>query len=475
MNRKKYDTLQSLLEEAPLEQDQKTSLDGWLQIVGEVTNQLSQIGGQSIPVVAGLNAIRNRLKVGIDTGFDPEGISIDVPTIDTEAISAVRSAIRSDLAKLAKGGAGVEAGSAALTEIVSPYIAQIIFELRLLIGSEQRNSIPSDDPIVGSAWINPFLSLYANASVASEYASYAAWKSLDHRMEDQELGWSRSLEGAIDLQKQRFDGLFAELQSGSKTLQEIRDEAISSLRTISEEVTIRRKEGAEVGDLIRDLSAQVHDLREQIKLSESYVIAAEAKSTSTISKIENIDTVYDGFKSAIEARFKIQAPKELWEIRRGKAAKAFYISAIMLAIALIILPGIAVYNYRAIILVVQNISDALIAVAKTDGGRVELSSSQLTIVTINRLLIIAFPLALYVWAAKLLVRYTVRSLALADDATMRQTVVDSYYRLNADHQLTPEDARLMLTALFRPAPGQSADSSDFPDVIEFVTKAAATK
>jgi len=56
-----------------------------------------------------------------------------------------------------------------------------------------------------------------------------------------------------------------------------------------------------------------------------------------------------------------------------------------------------------------------------------------------------------------------------DDARIRQAMMDTFYRLATDQTLKDDERKLMLEALYRPAPGHS-DGPDFPNVIELVNK-----
>lgn len=267
------------------------------------------------------------------------------------------------------------------------------------------------------------------------------------------------------------------------------------LQQISDELIDKQKLDSDLRESllarVADAGTRLLSLQDQVAQSNAAILSAEKKVGDFREKIEPIEKNFDAFSAAIEARFQISATKKLWRERALSSGISFYISAALLLFLLIVPAVVVATSYNAISHAVQSAllkpqeptaptSD--VAKQKEEAGAsTELSegrkgttaeplnSVELAAVTLNRAVLLFFPIALYIWLIRLIVRYNSRSMLLMDDARIRQAMMDTFYRLATDQTLKDEERRLMLEALYRPAPGHS-DGPDFPNVIEFVNK-----
>jgi len=58
-----------------------------------------------------------------------------------------------------------------------------------------------------------------------------------------------------------------------------------------------------------------------------------------------------------------------------------------------------------------------------------------------------------------------------DDAGLRATMIETYYKMIEKSAATPEDRALVLSALMRPAPGHGGDPIEPPNFTEVMEKA----
>lgn len=172
------------------------------------------------------------------------------------------------------------------------------------------------------------------------------------------------------------------------------------------------------------------------------------------------------FKTAAYEALKIDSTRKLWDSRAKSSLVAFIISASLIAVLLIGVPTVGLFNVDIVIRALERVGEATVK-----GLPASLDGAQLTLVTISRLIVISLPIALYFWVVKLLVRFNMRSLMLMDDANQRHTMIDTYFRLIEQDGATKADRALVLNALFRPLPGGGQESVEPPNFTELLEKA----
>ena len=212
--------------------------------------------------------------------------------------------------------------------------------------------------------------------------------------------------------------------------------------------------------LALDKSAQL----EQTIASSSVSVETLAKTFN--EKYENADEKATSFIESVRTKVNTGALKIHW-VDRGRIARGqFWVSAAVIAAMLVAVPAVAIIYSDEVVAFMHHLTDA----ATVDVGP-DPSAITVTVATISRLLIITIPVALYFWLIRLVVRFNMRSMLLMDDASIRATMLETYYRMIEDDAAKKEDRALVLQALVRPAPGHGADSVDPPNFTEVIDKA----
>lgn len=290
-----------------------------------------------------------------------------------------------------------------------------------------------------------------------ELESYGFWKTTQNReVEGFDIfGTRKAMEAFTAEQAGRLNQ--AVLQNGKAVLemQEIftkTKDAVHQLMTEATEVVSETSKAAE--KIEAEIATQHLDVGEHRKLV--------AKLLADISTgEENIKA----FSMAVREELKVDATKKLWSRRAVGSAIAFWVSAGVIAFAIILPPYWAFTHIENVVLFLRRIGDAAV-----QGLPAEAGPAQLTAATISRLVIVSAPLAMYFWAIKLIVRFNTRSMVLMDDARQRQTTMDTYFHLVENNKASPEERGLMLNALFKPLPGQGQENVDPPNFMELVKR-----
>nr|QCL10528.1 hypothetical protein pC6.5c_635 [Rhizobium rhizogenes] len=273
-------------------------------------------------------------------------------------------------------------------------------------------------------------------AIAAEAASYAAFANDGRDLEDR-------IEKALESQRAQFETVLLQGQQAVNRLNEN----------------------------IIDLQSKDEELRTKIDGYEETLVdlikrraAADTALTGLEERVSKSDDNIEKFTKAIERKYAMGATRDYWNNQAKTAGRDFWISVFIMAVLLIGGALTLIFGHTAIL---NTLQDILIT---PESLRPDLTLIQLTVISINRLILIVLPLALLIWFARLVVRYMNRSLALADDAQLRQAMMDTFLRLDIDSELSKEERNVMLSALYRPGPGQSPDLPDFPNVIELINK-----
>jgi hypothetical protein len=283
-----------------------------------------------------------------------------------------------------------------------------------------------------------------------ELGSYGFWKTAQSQFRE-ELNWPETREAIqifISEQTSQVDQAVQRSRAGTARVDGILGEYRSQ---IGDMLSTSRT-------LLSEVQSDVSDQRLKTKKQQE---AFEGLATQISASEENVKA----FTNAVREELKIDATKKLWEQRAKDNKKAFWASAFVIAV-LILVPAIFVLICpEAIVRFLERITQA----AKPMDGDLN-TTAQLTAATISKIVIISAPLAVYFWAIKLVVRFNTRCMLLMDDARQRHTTMDTYFHLIERSGATTEERGLMLNALFRPIAGQGQDNVDPPNFIELINK-----
>ncbi|CDX27757.1 hypothetical protein MPL3356_70216 [Mesorhizobium plurifarium] len=289
-----------------------------------------------------------------------------------------------------------------------------------------------------------------------ESASYAAWRAIDSSSDDPS-SFVAARNNIIEKQaKELADKIDEALADINKRTTEHAGSLDTHLRTLSERTDTALKSTEDAIVRAASFESQILDLT---KKADGLDAAIDAKTADADDKIS-------GFLASAKARSTYENLKIHWVNRSRTARSAMFASWIFLGILLILIPCFAVYENESIVALITRIANAANITLPTDAGPIAL-----TIATFSRLIIVTIPLALYFWLIRLVVRFNMRSMLLMDDANVRATIIETYYKMIEERAATIEDRALILTALCRPPPGHGGDSVDPPNFTELVDKA----
>lgn len=286
--------------------------------------------------------------------------------------------------------------------------------------------------------------------VVAEMESYGFWRAVNRRGMDgfDMFGTREAIEGFITEQTKRIDQSLIALGSSTLEMQEhyaqSRDEAA--------------KLNAHTKTVVAETAAAVEKMKQET-LGNQDRLGVLAKA------IDATEGQVDAFASSVREELKIDTTKNLWKNRAFWSATSFWVSAVVVAFAILAPPLWALTHIEAVLALLKRIGDAA-----TQGLPTDATAAQLTAATISRLVVISAPLGLYFWAIKLLVRFNTRSMVLMDDARQRHTTMDTYFHMIERNGATTEERGLMLNALFRPLPGQGQENVEPPNFMELVKR-----
>ncbi|MCO6407038.1 hypothetical protein [Hoeflea alexandrii] len=294
------------------------------------------------------------------------------------------------------------------------------------------------------------------SAISIEISSYLSWKSLQE-VEISTQGWISEAIQNFELSGQNA------IAHASKQL-ETMNQRILDLQ--ENEMAIRKKtEGQEIA-WDRRLGA----ISKQTSGLESTLKSLQAQAFESAKKIDLTDKNIAAFKEALIEDVRGTETRKLWTDRGNDSWVAFLISAGVLAVFLLVVPIAGFWNLDQLLGVLKHIGDAA-----TEGIPLNATNTQLTVATLSRLVVITFPLVLYLWVIRLVVRFNTRSLVLHDDARQRQTMMDTYFLLIAQQAASKEERGLILNALFRPSPGHGSDNIEPPSFSELVGRGGSNQ
>lgn len=293
-------------------------------------------------------------------------------------------------------------------------------------------------------------------SLQTEIASYASWRTITA---------FQYAEGA-PLQEiaDRFE----------RDRMQLAEQAEKQLAEVSERLIQLRAQEDDLQKAIRNQKSLAAGLAEEMRNTTNQgsqdVARVQEEATAALATVHTTKENFEAFRTAIIEEVRGKETRQLWKERDVQNWLAFKISAGILAALLIAVPILGLVCLDWVIATLRHIGDAAVAGIPDDA-----TGTQLAVAAISRLVVITFPLVLYLWIIRLVVRFNSRSLLLHDDARQRQTMMDMYFLLVERNAATPEERGLVLNALFRPAPGHGSESVDppkFTDLLPNVPKSS---
>lgn len=290
-------------------------------------------------------------------------------------------------------------------------------------------------------------------AVQTEIASYESWKTAMTRFS----GFENAASSLLRDHEEQFSKFNAD---AARALQAASTDVIDLQSRASE--AVKRMTEAELGfsSILQDHLTSIEEARAHSDQTvEASKRAAELSSTAE----GNIAS----FKAAVLEATKIDTARKLWDRRANNNAIAFWSSALVIGVFLIVIPIAAFVHLDQVLDTLGHIMQTTLV----GFDAANLGPAALTALAINRIVIVTVPIALYFWIVRLLIRYNTRAQMLLDDARQRHTMLDTYFHLIEKDGATKADRALVLNALFRPAPGQQSEAVEPPNFTELLEKA----
>ncbi|MQB04530.1 hypothetical protein DXT91_10355 [Agrobacterium tumefaciens] len=205
------------------------------------------------------------------------------------------------------------------------------------------------------------------------------------------------------------------------------------------------------------IGAQIGKLEIDKSKLEAELVALEKTIGSRHAEIEAHLT---GYQRATEAKLNLNVLGNLWSSRARQAFHSTWIAAMVLAT----LCGFGIFAVLCWGPEIMNF------VAPRDIASILLGNNATAAIghQLGRVLLVSVPVVLYFWLIKMMVRFLIRSILIYDDASQRQTIMESYTLLLRDGMDDQRALPMLLWAIFRQVPGHGPDGIDPPDFTEVI-------
>lgn len=189
---------------------------------------------------------------------------------------------------------------------------------------------------------------------------------------------------------------------------------------------------------------------------------AQANQSALHADLEDLPGKISALETKMMAQLGLRDTDKLWKRQAQFATAAFWLSFALL-LAILVGSPFAIYCYRGELLaLIASIETAAAAAASRDEAVLA------TAVIISRLALIGLPVALLIWAIKLIVRFNTRSMLLMDDARHRVAMLNTFLFLLKQEAATIQDRGALLEALFRRTPGHGPETVEPPNLTDLM-------
>lgn len=146
---------------------------------------------------------------------------------------------------------------------------------------------------------------------------------------------------------------------------------------------------------------------------------------------------------AVSASIKMQDAFKLWENKAKSHRQLFHIGCCLFILLIGVFCIGTWYNWNGIITTVS------LGAVDADGNPIQMGAQML-----SRVVLISLPFGIAIWLLRAVLRWANLNLSLAEDATQRVVLSQTFINLMSEGAVKEDqDRQIMLTALFRPLPG----------------------
>lgn len=236
--------------------------------------------------------------------------------------------------------------------------------------------------------------------------------------------------------------------SAKMALAVLSDGAVNQIRDESSKIIDKLRNDSEKRfvHLAKILSDKTDDL-----ISSAFT-SIEEKSDQITSDL-NLNSVkyIEHAKKELKASFVLETAMRLWKTKASQHTKLFYFGSAIFALSILFPVGILLENWELL----------TVEFAKLTPQDKPFAFGSLVLVTI--------PILGYAWILRLISRFTLQNMILADDASQRRVLANTFIRLVGQGDIDEkQDRAIMLNALFRPIPGAKEQDIQPPNLADFI-------
>nr|CAD6618056.1 hypothetical protein RTCK_03513 [Rhizobium sp. TCK] len=218
----------------------------------------------------------------------------------------------------------------------------------------------------------------------------------------------------------------------------------------------------DAGARISSLEVSISQRRTTLEELLMRIEAAKATQDAIQSDLGDLPNKIESVETAMMAQLGLRETDKLWKREAQQATTAYYLSLTLLIFVLVGSP-FAIYTWRnELLALITDFESAAVLAAQNN------ESILTTAIVIGRLALIALPVALLIWAVKLVVRFNTRSMLLMDDARHRVAMLNTFLFLLKQEAATIQDRGALLEALFRRTPGHGPETVEPPNLTDLM-------
>ncbi|NVK32900.1 MAG: hypothetical protein HWE23_00380 [Rhodobacteraceae bacterium] len=227
-------------------------------------------------------------------------------------------------------------------------------------------------------------------------------------------------------------------------LAELGNEAASIKDKLTQNLILQTEKSAELvkADALHILKGEIQEERKNI--SQELADAAKKLKETAVEEIEK-------YKREAGATLVVKNADTLWREKTKSHFWSFFLGAITFVILISVTIALPLYHW-------ERISAEILKLDKLFEGHV-----------IGATILILIPVLGVAWVLRLVSRFTTQNMMLADDAQLRRVMAETYVKLVSNDAIKdPEDRAIILSALFRPLPGTSAEEISPPTIADIL-------
>lgn len=204
-----------------------------------------------------------------------------------------------------------------------------------------------------------------------------------------------------------------------------------------------------------DTTRKMDDILEKFNTTlENNQEASQKKYQDTLDKLkidslENLRSEIATYKLEIGASLVVKDAEQLWNDKHQSHKNLFYICSSIFSAAVLTVIVLSIKYWPAI-------SKEIMALEPLFKGHI-----------LGAITLLLIPVLGFAWVLRLLSRFTIQNMILADDAQMRKVMAQTYVKLVSAKAIEdPQDRAIILTALFRPLPGAQGEDISPPSITD---------